>query len=367
MRVLLHAVNPFTLHHVMVAAGSLLCWAVVASAPAHAERFKTVDGEVVIESETYTRLGGTVGGSWSVETSLTGYIGDGYIRSSTDDPSTLQFNEDTSRAEYDIRFEHTGTYYLHLRTYAVDETQNGFFATIDGVQFDYGHENAFYVWVRWFVSNPRWWWYTDGGGAGGRDYKVSFNVASTGMKTLAIYRRDKGSRVDRIWLTKHESVPQASATLDLPDPSIFILSDNPDGGSDASDADGSDGGEDASNDDGSDGGGDMLNDDGSDGGGDILNDDGPDGGGDMLNDDGSDGESDASNDGGSDGGEDTPNDDGSDGGNDDMNNSDSGPDPGEVAGGCNCRLTTNKSSGLPLTLVLFLIGFVPVLRKRFVP
>jgi lysophospholipase L1-like esterase len=208
-----------TFHSILV--GLLLLFLFTANT-VFAETFKTVNGEVVIEAEKYTRLGGSIGGTWFFNALKSGYKGTGYIESSKDDPSTLIYTSDIIRAEYDINFQCTGTYYVHLRTYAEDRTQNGFFASVDGNQVDYGHSDAFYIWVSQNELNPRWWWYTDGGGAGQRGLKVSFNITSPGKKTFAVLRRNKGSRIDRIWLTKNESNPQNTDELNLPDPSNFI-------------------------------------------------------------------------------------------------------------------------------------------------
>ena len=189
---------------------------------ATAATFKTVNGEVVIESDQYTRLGGSQGGTWFVNTEKTGFNGSGYMESSKDDPKSTTFISDIIRMEYDIDFKTAGTYYIHLRTFAVDATENGFFASINGVQVDYGDAATDYIYVK---KRSRWWWYTDGGGAEARGFKVSFTVATPGIKTFIIHRRDKGSRVDRIWLTQNQSNPQDVATLNLPNPLNFIVLD----------------------------------------------------------------------------------------------------------------------------------------------
>ncbi len=218
-----------------IATVGILCFVLVAVENGSAATFQTVNGQVVIEAENFTRLGGTIGGTWYLNNEKTGYLGSGYIQSTTDDPRTLDYLSSIIRAEYDIDFKQTGTYYLHLRTYATDHANNGFFATMDGQRFDYGHPNAYYITAFW---KNLWWWYNDGGGADGRGYKVSFNVTKTGVQTLALYRRDKGTRIDRIWLTKHQSVPQDTGSLNLTHPATYLVDGaplpaptfNPDGG-----------------------------------------------------------------------------------------------------------------------------------------
>ncbi|WP_373498640.1 MopE-related protein [Desulfococcus sp.] len=204
----------------------LVAWALDV---AEAATFQTIGGEVVIDAEQYTRLGGSVGGTWFVNTQKTGFIGSGYIESAKDDPGTLTFSGKTIRAEYDIDFKTAGTYYVHLRSYAEDHTQNGFFASVNGVQVSYGDPAATYVYAHW---KNKWWWYTDGGGAGVRGYMVSFNVSSPGKKTFAVVRRDKGSRIDQIWLTQNRSTPVDAAVINRPAPSNFIVNENIDGDND---------------------------------------------------------------------------------------------------------------------------------------
>ena len=219
----------------MITIGMAMFLMAMTAAGGWAATFQTVDGEVVIEAENYSRLGGTTGGTWYTNDAYSGYRGDGYLQSTSDDPGTLEFSSDIIRAEYDIDFKETGTYYLHLRTYATDHANNGYFATMDGVSFDYGHENAYYITTYWM---NQWWWYNDGGGAGSRGYMVSVDITATGIQTLAIYRRDRGTRIDRIWLTKNQDEPQNTGTLSLTDPSVFELYEgpvsaptfNPDGG-----------------------------------------------------------------------------------------------------------------------------------------
>ncbi|MBN1669585.1 MAG: chitobiase/beta-hexosaminidase C-terminal domain-containing protein, partial [Kiritimatiellae bacterium] len=195
-----------------------------------AATFKTVNGEVVIEAENYSRLGGTKGGTWYANTARAGYLGAGYMQSATNDPSTLQFSADNSRVEYDIDFKESGAYYLFLRTSGDDETQNGFFATIDGKPFTlehvYGPLNPFYVWV--LQPSVKWTWYTDAGGAEARSNRVYCTIATPGVHTVAIHRRDKGTRLDRIWLSKHQTAmlpkrsPDTATDGAMTDPSVFL-------------------------------------------------------------------------------------------------------------------------------------------------
>ncbi|MBN1673067.1 MAG: chitobiase/beta-hexosaminidase C-terminal domain-containing protein [Kiritimatiellae bacterium] len=212
--------------------GIWLVLAVGAAGPSCAATFKTVGGEVVIEAEDYTRLGGSLGGAWYLNTARAGHLGTGYVQSTTDDPSTLSFSADNSRVEYDIDFQETGTYYLFLRTSSDDETQNGFFATLNGSHFTlehvYGPDTPFYVWVSQIT--PNWTWYTDAGGAGARGNRVWCTITTPGVHTVAIHRRDKSTRLDRIWLSKNQTTmlpvqtPPTTTDAAMTDPSVFLTS-----------------------------------------------------------------------------------------------------------------------------------------------
>ncbi|MFC1510612.1 DUF5060 domain-containing protein, partial [Candidatus Omnitrophota bacterium] len=188
--------------------------------------YQTVNGEVVIEAENYTNLGGTLGGNWSKKKERRGYKGEGYMMSTSDDPSTLLFDKRISRIDYEIDFKEAGTYYVHLRTVADNHTQNGFFAAIDNTEVHYGGINpendkeAYFVYVG---KAKNWTWRTDGGGAETRGLPVSFKIETPGIRVFSIYRRDKESKLDRIWITKHESSSQLVRTLDLTDRSDFII------------------------------------------------------------------------------------------------------------------------------------------------
>jgi hypothetical protein len=209
--------------------------ALVENSGASAATYKTVNGEVVIEAENYSRLAGSTGGEWSESKEKSGFTGSAYMSASSKDPGTLTYSSNTARMEYNIDFQETGTYFLHLRTYATSHDDNGFFATIDGRSFSYGHTQAYYVCVPWM---NKWWWYADGGGAEGRGYKISINITTTGLQKLAIIRRDKGTCVDRIWLTKKVSTSPKATNYTLPDPSKFMSSSSDTSGDSSDSSDG---------------------------------------------------------------------------------------------------------------------------------
>ena len=193
--------------------------------------YKTANSQVVIAAERFSFLGGAGGlkGIWASEQIKSGYLGESYMRSSLEVPgdgSHLLFDPETANLNYVIDFKETGTYYLHLRTLAMEHDENGFFATLDGKEINYGGVNpatgltASFIYVE---KTGLWNWYTDGGGTEGRGLKVSFNVTTPGKHTFTLYRRDTGSRVDHIWLTKTDSTPNNTATLNLPDPGLFVV------------------------------------------------------------------------------------------------------------------------------------------------
>jgi hypothetical protein len=193
--------------------------------------FKTINGEVVIAAENYSFKGGTVG-EWYLDSTLEDCLDGYYMQASNYKPadnSHLKFSASLANLSYIIQFNEPGTYYMHLRTYAKDHTQNGFFATINGKEINYGGANplepakkAYYIYV--YQAN-KWYWYTDGGGAETRRLKVHFEVLSPGQDTLTIYRREAGSRIDHIWLTQHVNSPRQTSYLNLPSHKNFIVTD----------------------------------------------------------------------------------------------------------------------------------------------
>ena len=199
-----------------IAIGTLLCLVLVTADMVSAATYSTNNGEVMIEAENYSRLGGSIGGKWYKNTAIKGYKGSGYMQSGTSNFKG-RFQSDLIRVEYDIDFKETGTYYLHLRTLANGHTQNGFFATMNGRQFNYGHSNAHMIYVK---KGGFWSWYTAGATAHQHGYKVSINITKKGVHKLAIVRRDPGSRVDRILLTKKRNAPIHATTLGVSSSSV---------------------------------------------------------------------------------------------------------------------------------------------------
>lgn len=191
--------------------------------------FKSINGEVLIAAENFSFKGGTVG-EWFLDSTQQDCLDGYYMQVSNYKPadnSHLKFSTSLAYLSYIIHFNEPGTYYLHLRTYAKDHTQNGFFATINGKEINYGGANplepakkAYYIYV--YQAN-KWYWYTDGGGAEIRNLKVHFEISSPGLDTLTIYRREAGSKLDHIWLTQHVSSPRQTSYLDLPSHKKFIV------------------------------------------------------------------------------------------------------------------------------------------------
>ena len=165
-------------------------------------------------------MGGNLGGAWFINKEKKGYEGSGYIQSSENNPKTLRYKSGNIRAEYDIDFRETGTTTCILEHLPKTIPRTDFLQPMDGKQFDYGNKKAYFVYVK-ERKKDKWLWYTDGGGAEMSDLKVSILIKKKGVQTLSICRRDKGSRVDKIWLTKKESNPQNKKTLPLAKPAIL--------------------------------------------------------------------------------------------------------------------------------------------------
>ena len=195
--------------------------------------FKTIEGEVVIAAENFSSKGGTIG-NWDIDSTQAGCLDGYYMQASYHKPadgSHLKFKKCLGNLNYIIQFNEPGTYYVHLRTFAAGHTSNGFFATINGKEINYGGTNpsdpskkAYYIYV---AKESKWFWFTAGGGAKIWNLNVSFEIPSAGKYIFTLYRRDLGSKIDHIWLTQHKSSLQRTSTLNLPDHKNFIIADTP--------------------------------------------------------------------------------------------------------------------------------------------
>ena len=145
-----------------------------------------------VEAENYdTQVGA---GTWTLQTSTSGYVGTGYMGDTRTD-----LYDPTSSLKYDIDFPSAGTYYCYLRNWASDSLNNGFHLEFDGVRLStqsdsHGTREAVYATKQSIWNWATQWQYGEGDVEGPLDIVVN----SAGTHTLAIVSRDPGFRFDRI-------------------------------------------------------------------------------------------------------------------------------------------------------------------------
>ncbi|MCK4277427.1 MAG: hypothetical protein KAX78_12985 [Phycisphaerae bacterium] len=154
--------------------------------------FQEEGGTVVMEAENYdnndTRSDCT-NDNWTLGTSTSNYVGDGYMWSGLMHPNQESTWSDACEIGYDIDFETAGTYYIWIRRYCTGSSQNSCLVGLDGTQISIGkfdNSNS-------GLGGP-WTWISTPSAAN----KV---YISTGEHTFQVRRCEEDYRVDRIILT----------------------------------------------------------------------------------------------------------------------------------------------------------------------
>lgn len=160
--------------------------------------FSTTGGEILIETENFSGKSGSP--AWSRSGSTGGYKGGGYMESGRGGDShnnTLSTFGTGGYMEYDINFDKTGKYYLHMRSNSSSHSNNGIYVTVDGNKI---HGES----VRVGEKNGRWSWFT-------RDQREdvhwsqqvipTFRINSTGKHVLRIQKRESNVKIDQIFIT----------------------------------------------------------------------------------------------------------------------------------------------------------------------
>ena len=98
--------------------------------------YQMYDGMVVMEAEGYhgnAKRDDVSASPWLNETAFADYSGTGYLRAPV---GSTEIWSDGAEAHYRIQFTDLATYYIWVRRYSVDATENSCLAGIDGTQFD---------------------------------------------------------------------------------------------------------------------------------------------------------------------------------------------------------------------------------------
>jgi subtilisin family serine protease len=149
-------------------------------------------GQVVIEAENYYQVVNRNGKSWSLSTDRAGYVGSAAMFSGPDTNVQLSTGYTTTSPElrYQVEFATAGTYYVWLRAFARDTSDNSVHVGIDGQaattadHISIGTYGA-WAWVQSTMDGP----------------VATINVSSAGLHTINVWMREDGLRVDRLLLT----------------------------------------------------------------------------------------------------------------------------------------------------------------------
>ncbi|MDX1404915.1 MAG: DUF6701 domain-containing protein, partial [Woeseiaceae bacterium] len=156
-----------------------------------------------IEAENYTALvAGTDSGTFTVESSQSGYNGTGYLLSNNGD--TGGSPPDDMRADYTVEFTTTGTYYIWIRGYATGSGDNSIWIGLDGTDTGVLQENGTY---------NQWIW-TDDAQSGVN----TINIPTAGWYTINLWVRESGHLVDGIYITQDSGAIPGGTSIDIPTP-----------------------------------------------------------------------------------------------------------------------------------------------------
>ncbi len=150
--------------------------------------FEEEGGTVVMETENYdenTVRDDNSGQTWSKGTATAGYVGNGYMLA----PGvSAEYWDDGCQLSYNIDFETAGTYYLWMRRYATDSSNNSCWVGLDGTIVGDGVTNRFDNYNGYY---DQWYW---------RQHNTAVYISAT-SHTWNIRRREVGYKIDRIILT----------------------------------------------------------------------------------------------------------------------------------------------------------------------
>jgi PKD repeat protein len=177
--------------------------------PSGGSAFQEQSGQVVMEAEHFAESVNRNSQSWIKRTDTAGSVGTGFMRAEPDSGATTDdTNYPTTRPElrYRVQISTPGTYYVWLRGYATDDSNNSVHVGLNGqavASADKISTSTFNSWT-WIQST--------------RDGPVAtVNISSAGLYTINLWMREDGFRVDRVLLTTNSSLtPSGNGPAESP-------------------------------------------------------------------------------------------------------------------------------------------------------
>jgi hypothetical protein len=177
--------------------------------PSGGSAFQEQSGQVVMEAENFAESVSRNNQSWIKRTDIAGSVGTGFMRAEPDSGVTTDDTTyPTTRPElrYRVQINTPGTYYVWLRGYATDDSNNSVHVGLNGqatASADKISTSTFNSWT-WIKST--------------RDGPVAtLNISSAGLHTINLWMREDGFRVDRVLLTTNSSLtPSGNGPVESP-------------------------------------------------------------------------------------------------------------------------------------------------------
>jgi subtilisin family serine protease len=185
--------------------------------------FSEQGGQVVIEAENYYQVVNRNSKSWTLSTDRAGYVGSAAMFTGPDGGVQLSTGYTTTSPElrYQVEFTTAGTYYIWLRAFAKDTSDNSVHVGLDGQaittadHISTGNYGA-WAWVQGTMDGP----------------VATIRVSSAGLHTINMWMREDGLRVDRLLLTTSSTTvptgtgppesPRSGGSPPLPPPAAYV-------------------------------------------------------------------------------------------------------------------------------------------------
>ncbi len=178
---------------------------VVTSKSAEVIQQITGPGLVLIEAENFHDNIPQGGHEWRLATSPAGFSGSGFVEATPDSGANIESGYDTGspRLDFKVSFLKTGTHYVWLRYLKTGGEDDSCHVGIDGKKgTDAENMSA-------TGSNNTWNWTNERRGNLGR---AKLEITSAGVKTINMWMREDGFRLDKIILTTDESFEPTDET-----------------------------------------------------------------------------------------------------------------------------------------------------------
>ena len=166
------------------------------------------DNLVVMEAENYDSVSTQGADDWSSATTNAGYSGSGYMRTTDTSSNNASpgYATTASRLDYQVNFTTTGTHYVWVRGWSLNEQSDSAHIALDGV------ENTTADNLDMSAGSGVWdWENSDCCAHQGPVNVLTLNVPTTGVHTVNLYVREAGLAVDRLILTTSSSYTPTSA------------------------------------------------------------------------------------------------------------------------------------------------------------